>query len=852
MKKICTAIALLMTCVATAQIVNIPDPAFKNELISYFPVIDINHDGEIQVSEALAITELNLYSPNDLTGIQSFTNLEILNTNSSPLTFLNLNNMLFLKRLNIQGNFTSINLNNCHKLEYLNLLDLHTPGLDLRSCDSLATIKFGIMGSGDIGTLNISGLTKLDSIYDFGSLGSLIAINCTGLKIIDNRGNPMDIRYLLDVTGCTNLKLIYLSSIGTGLTSLDLSSCSSLESLSIIYSTPNLQNLNIKNGREQTIYFVNGGVHVNPVMNVCADEFEIGSVTNSLSSTWGGISSPYIVNINSYCSFLPGGNYNTIKGKVRLDLNNNNCVNTNRTMSNVPIRITDTSGLSIVRFTDQVGDYVHYPFKGVFTLTPYFPYPYFNINPVTATVTYDTANSIISTRDFCISPSGTYNELDITLLPVMPARPGFEGSYQLTYRNRGTTTLSGTVQLNFDNSKMNFTGSNPIISSQTSGQLSWNYSNLAPFESRTINVIFNFQAPPVNNIGDTLIFLAVVNPVNGDQTPYDNSFILPQRVVGSFDPNDKQCLEGSKLAITAVDKYLHYLIRFQNMGTDTAFNIVVVDTLSNKLDWNTVELISSSHICDVQLNKGKLEFFFKDIKLPYKAINEPASNGFVAFKIKPKNTISIGDSLNNKAAIYFDYNLPVITNMASTIVTPVSPIPVKIEYFSGSKQQAKNLLTWKAPSTNGSTDFSIERCGDGVNFSSIGNITATYERCLLPFNFTDNNPLAGKNYYRLKITDVDRVMFYSKTVLLENNNRALDIISITGNNPNTTVYLNSAKQQSLQLRVIAADGRIIYMNNIMVAAGMSKIELPLNKMAKGIYTLITYTSDGSITKKFIH
>ncbi len=855
MKKIFTAIALVITSFASAQIVNIPDPGFKTELLNYVPVIDINHDNEIQVSEASAVTELNLFQSYDLTGIQAFTNLEVLNVNNS-LIALDLSNLFKLKHLSLHGSISpqlnSINLNDCHKLEYLGLFDIHAPNLDLRNCDSLATIKFGIIGSGNIGTLNISGLTKLDSVYDFGTIGSLIAINCTGLKVIDNRGNPMDLQYLLDVTGCTNLKRVYLSSIGYDLTSFDFSTCTSLEEFSIIYSTPHLQYLNLKNGRSQSLYLVNGGVMVNPIINVCADEFEIGSVTSSLSSTYGGISAPYIVNINSYCSFLPGGTYNTLKGKVKLDVDNNNCTTSNRTMSNVPIRITDTSGLSIIRLTDQLGDYVHYPFKGLFTITPYFPYPYFNIDPVAATVAFDTANSIISTNNFCIKPSGVHNDLEIVLVPYLPARPGFNCVYGLTFRNRGTTTLSGTVQLNYDNSKMTLNSSDPVINSQTGGQLSWDYSNLAPFEGRTIFINFNLLPPPVNNIGDTLIFMAQVNPVTNDETPYDNSFILPQLVRGSFDPNDKECLEGSEIDITKLNNDLHYLIRFQNLGNDTAFNIVVVDMLSNNVDWNTVEFIGSSHPCHVSQKNGRLEFFFENIQLPYKAINEPASNGYVAFKIKPKSSLILGDSLNNKAAIYFDFNPPVITNTAVSIVSPQRLLPVILEYFSANINGNDNMLGWKVRASNGFTNFIVERSDDNIHYTESGNITATVDRCQSPFNFIDGQPMPGKNYYRLRITGADGHSFYSDVKLIERTSTGFQATAVITDQNSTIVYLNSPKQQTIHMKIVASDGRLMYAQSKFIPAGRNQVTLFLKNIAKGIYTLVIYTNDGEIiTKRFV-
>ena len=97
------------------------------------------------------------------------------------------------------------------------------------------------------------------------------------------------------------------------------------------------------------------------------------------------------------------------------------------------------------------------------------------------------------------------------------------------------------------------------------------------------------------NIGDILNFTATISPVSGDETVADNSFILNEVVRGSFDPNDKTCLEGDTMTPEQVGKYLHYLIRFQNSGTAAAENIVVKDIIdTEKYDVNSLELVSSS------------------------------------------------------------------------------------------------------------------------------------------------------------------------------------------------------------------------------------------------------------------
>ena len=870
MKKIITIILLFVVSASSAQIVNIPDPDFKNELVNYSPVIDINHDGEIQVSEAIAITNLSIYAT-DITGIQAFENLDSLDSHGNTPN-IDLSNMTHLRKLFVSAASSSFNVSGCNNLEFLSFgfglnnyvgdVTINLPRLKiidcqsrnvgnmiLTGCDSLRKITLN-GGLQAINKLDISGLNQIDSITDIYAINRLIARNCTGLKVIQSSMFGGDIIDELDVTGCINLKKILL--LETYFPTLDLSTCTSLKILMITGEAAYLQNLNIKNGLQlDSIYLHNNTTPTTP-LNVCADDFEIDSVSHMIARYYNFVfPRPFFV--NSYCSFFPGGAYNTIKGKATRDINNNGCDPTDVGMPNVPIKFTDTSGQSIVRYTATNGLYDVFTYKGIFTVLPYFPYPYYNITPANATVTFDTANSLIDSVHFCIKPTGVYNDLEISFLPTSPrARPGLLAGYQLVYKNRGTTTLSGNVQLNFNDNRMSFSNASVPLNNQSPGQIVWNYSNLQPFENRTIDVQFLLLPPPVNNVGDTIYYQATVNPVAGDQTPADNSFTLPQLVRGSFDPNDKECLEGSKIAITSIDNYLHYIIHFQNVGNDTAFNVVVVDTLSSKLDWNSFDFIGSSHPCQVTQKGDKLEFYFENIKLPYKAINELASNGFVAFMIKPKNTVVVGDSLKNKAAIYFDFNLPVITNTTSTVIAVAAPIPVKLEYFYGSSNAANNLLSWKAPSTYGSTNFNIERSSDGINFSSIGSMTASFERCQLPFSFTDQNRLAGKNFYRLKITDADGKFFYSKIVVLNNNGQSIDITAVTNEQNSIAVYLSSAKMQTVQIKLVSADGRLIYSLSKAITAGNCRVDLSVKNMAGGVYMLVVYTNEGEvISKRFI-
>ncbi|MBK8966244.1 MAG: T9SS type A sorting domain-containing protein [Lewinellaceae bacterium] len=135
--------------------------------------------------------------------------------------------------------------------------------------------------------------------------------------------------------------------------------------------------------------------------------------------------------------------------------------------------------------------------------------------------------------------------------------------------------------------------------------------------------------------------------------------------IGSYDPNDKQAFPRGYGAENLVEANtdLEYLIRFQNTGTDTAFKVVILDTLSALLDVRSVRPGAGSHPYEFSILDGNvLRFRFNNIMLPDSNVNEPASHGFIKFRVAQMPDLADGKRIENSAAIYFDFNDPVITN----------------------------------------------------------------------------------------------------------------------------------------------------------------------------------------------
>ena len=138
-----------------------------------------------------------------------------------------------------------------------------------------------------------------------------------------------------------------------------------------------------------------------------------------------------------------------------------------------------------------------------------------------------------------------------------------------------------------------------------------------------------------------------------------------REVVGSFDPNEKLAFPRgfSDQHYIEPGTPISYQINFQNTGNDTAFTVVLRDTLSSLLDATTLRMGPGSHNYEWKLEgPGILTLTFNNIQLPDSTTNEAASHGFVKFDIKPRADIELGSIIENRAGIYFDINDVVLTN----------------------------------------------------------------------------------------------------------------------------------------------------------------------------------------------
>ncbi|ESU25326.1 hypothetical protein FLJC2902T_31340 [Flavobacterium limnosediminis JC2902] len=490
----------------------------------------------------------------------------------------------------------------------------------------------------------------------------LNVIDLTNLQVIRCSENQLT---ALNFTGLTNLLELHCSD--NQLTALDLDEFTTLEALHCsnnllttlnVNGLPNLAELHCSENLLQSLFIKNGiaeELEINFNMQIeyiCADDFQLTDVQNIIN-----MNDYSNCNVNTYCSFTPGGTFYTITGTSRIDSNGNGCEVTDMSFPNSKFTIANGSSTdTVIANTAGDGLFSFSVEEGTHTIIPVLENPsYFTVTPSTVTVTFPTQSSPF-TQNFCYTPNGVHHDLEVSMIPMNAAVPGFSAVYAILYKNKGNQTQSGTVTFYFDET-------------QITDIWSWNFTDLKPFETRLISLHIGINTPmdtpPVNG-GDVLNYLVTITSQATDETPNDNTFALNQTVVNSFDPNDKTCLEGETITTNEVGGYVHYMIRFENTGTYPAQIIVVKDMIdTDKFDVSSLVPVKGSHDYYTNIKENKVEFIFENINLPFDDAN---NDGYVVFKIKTKPALVKGDTFSNTASIYFDYNFPIETNAATTTI----------------------------------------------------------------------------------------------------------------------------------------------------------------------------------------
>ena len=372
-----------------------------------------------------------------------------------------------------------------------------------------------------------------------------------------------------------------------------------------------------------------------------------------------------------------GSNCGNISGTVYFD-SISNCMQ-DISEHGIPNTMIITNPGNYITYTDANGDYSY-------NQLPYGTYTISHQNNINAYYTHCgnnqnfTLNALNTNQINHYGDTATVN-LDYSIFLnynscfIVPSP--VKSKQIIAYHNNPTYSSTGTVYAVFD-SINHYVNSNPTHTSISGDTVFWNLTNINAWYNAAIQINFTFPTSYTSaNTFPFTIGLSNLQYLDTNQLNNQINYTIP--FCNSYDPNDKHVApkgEGPNGNILASDLLLTYNINFQNTGNAPAYNIVIEDTLSDKLDITTFNVLQSSHPYQLEVvNNQIIKWKFYNIMLPDSTTNEPASHGHIHYQIRQKNGNQIGDVIKNKAYIYFDYNPPIITN--ETINTIYQPTGIK-------------------------------------------------------------------------------------------------------------------------------------------------------------------------------
>lgn len=273
----------------------------------------------------------------------------------------------------------------------------------------------------------------------------------------------------------------------------------------------------------------------------------------------------------------------------------------------------------------------------------------------------------VSTVNFLDSFNNTVNYHIYEFGQCMSFAQGVDYKF-LTYgHNVIGQTLPAQIYAVFD-SIQQFASSLPAASSISGDTVFWNVNVGPSFNQIKINFNITGSTP----IGTAYHVNAGYSSYTGtDLDSTNNKINFTVFACVSADPNNKEVSPAGQLAqgyIPKEEKTMNYNINFQNTGNAPAVNVVIVDTISSKLDISTLQVLGASHSYFVEIKDSIVKFKFPLIMLPDSVYDEPNSHGHITYTIKQKPNLSIGSVMKNTAHIYFDYNTEIVTNTTTSTI----------------------------------------------------------------------------------------------------------------------------------------------------------------------------------------
>ena len=186
---------------------------------------------------------------------------------------------------------------------------------------------------------------------------------------------------------------------------------------------------------------------------------------------------------------------------------------------------------------------------------------------------------------------------------------------------------------------------------------------------------------------------------------------------------------------------------------------------------------------------------------------------------------------------------PVVTGFDATFGTifgQSTTLPVLLAQFIANRNDDGSIkLSWATSQEQNANYYDVERSGNQTAWTKIGTVKAKgYSSTTTNYSLTDNLPLDGTNYYRLKMVDLDGKFVYSRAISVTSDKNAIPLVIY--NNPfNDLIRLkvNVSRAQNLTMTVSDMLGKTYISQSYQAQSGDNFVNLQPAGGGNGMYVL---------------
>jgi GEVED domain/Secretion system C-terminal sorting domain/N-terminal domain of BNR-repeat neuraminidase len=435
----------------------------------------------------------------------------------------------------------------------------------------------------------------------------------------------------------------------------------------------------------------------------------------------------------------------------------------------------------------------------------------------------------------------------------------YEGLNQST-GNFVTTTTSGTYPQQVANLIINKTSATNTVTLTSTMDV----TSTLTLTSGLVKSGYTAATAPWIRIPST----GTITPVGGSANSYVDGYIRRQGTTDFIFPTGNGG-RWARIGMTAPSITTEFEARYiaspySNVTSMAASPITVLDHVSQLEYW----MLNKPLGADAATTKVQLYFesstwsnILKWDSLSVSRFNGSAWENTNCYSSCPASWLS---STAGSGARYYTGSVPGSGMIQSNTVSsfspftfssvgyqPLNPLPIELLYFKAECKTEKVLLGWETASELNSDFFTIEKSIDGINFIQITTLKAAGTKSgVSRYNYTDNSPLSGTTYYRLKQTDFDGESKIYATVTTTCDAQT-SVLAYNNNEGNLVVSINSETSEAFVATVYNTLGSRLFTKTLNTEKGTNNYKLDISSLVPGIYFVSIDNNHKQSTQKFV-